>query len=726
LCKAYNKLPHCEPYLCTMDSCGKYKWMLLFALLVANELPIFAQIIGPPEIGCTQVFANGNIAVNWGPVTDPSGDFVQYNLYGATQPTGPFALIGSENNTIDIAHTDATILGNAGPLYYYLTTTDTFGESIGSDTISSIHLSVLPSTLPMGFANLDWNAPYSNGTEVPLGLEYEVWKEYPTGVWTMVGTLPYGVTSWNYEIQHCNTFLTFQIRLNVPNGCSFVSNFASDTFGDFQPPVVPNITSISINHTTNDAEVTWDESFSADCIGYLVYECDGSNVYFLDTIHGRQNTQFTDFLVNPALGPTCYLLAAFDSCFSGFPPSPNTSTTADICNCSVYLPNIPYAICDDQVTLEWTPYVGWAFGVSYYNIYHASTPDITIPFNTLSFELVEQVTGAQLYADHFDFDINAYNVYYIEAVDTIHNHSALSNLQAVFTPYPIPPDHVYLASASVFDDQMIEVKVATGLTNDPHDYALQRKDINGGNWEDIITIQGQATNEVVLTDVLVSADVFSYTYRVICENLCGDVVDTTLNGTTILGNGLADPNRLVNTIVWSPYSQWEVGVSNYKVYRTIGRDGPEELLATLSNTARNYEDDVADLSLTEGEFCYRIEAVEATNVILDTAFTARSNVVCLSQKPVIWIPNAFVIDGFNSTFSPDISFADFQEFNMVIMSRWGDIIYETNDYTQPWDGTMNGVTVQEGSYIYYISVKDGKGQLFEFRGFVMMLVNREK
>jgi hypothetical protein len=39
---------------------------------------------------------------------------------------------------------------------------------------------------------------------------------------------------------------------------------------------------------------------------------------------------------------------------------------------------------------------------------------------------------------------------------------------------------------------------------------------------------------------------------------------------------------------------------------------------------------------------------------------------------------------------------------------------------------MNGVTVQEGAYIYYIAIKDGKGKLFENRGYVTMLVDREK
>lgn len=695
-------------------------------LVFSPQADLLAQILPPPEIGCAQVFPSGNVAVSWTPVSDPFNDFVQYNVYAATQPAGPFSLLTSILNVADFDATDPTVLGNAGELYYYLTTVDNTGESLPSDTIASIHLSALPSSLPMGYANLNWDSPFNDNTQLPAGLQYEVWKEYPAGTWTMVGTLPFGVTNWQYEIQHCSAFLNFQIRLSMPNGCAFASNIAGGNFGDFQPPQVPAITSISIDHTTNDAVVSWDPSFSPDCIGYLVYECDGSNVYFLDTIHGRNTNTFVDLLVNPALGPTCYLLAAFDSCFSGFPPSPNTSTTDDICNCSVFLPNIPYGICDDQVTLEWSPYIGWPFGVSYYNIYHASTPDITTPFNSLPFQLIDSVTGAQLFYDDFGFDINAYNVYYIEAVDTIGDHSAVSNLQAVFTPYPLPPDRVYLASASVVDDTMIEVKTAVGFTPDMHTYTLQRQDINGGNWEDIITGEEQSVTEVMLNDVNVHADVFSYTYRVICENQCGDVIDTTNQGISILSTGLADPGRLVNTLIWGPYGDWEIGVANYRIYRTIGGNGSEELLATVPAGSRSYEDDVSLLSSTPGEFCYRIEAVETQNTIFDTSFTALSNRVCLSQNPVIWIPNAFVIDGHNRTFAPIISFADFTEYQMVIMSRWGDIIYETRDINAPWDGTMNGETVQEGSYIYYISVKDGKGKLYENRGYVVMLVNREK
>jgi len=713
-------------YFCHMTLRIHHTLILLLASCVLDMGQVFAQILPPPEIGCTQVFPTGNVAINWSVIDDPNNDFVQYQLYESTQPNGPFSLLTTEGDITQLDYTDPTVLGNAGPMYYFITTLDNLGESTTSDTISSIHLSATPSTLPMGYADLDWNAPYDQEANLPDGLEYEVWKEYPAGTWTMVGTLPYGVTTWQYEIQHCNEFLNFQIRLQMPIGCSFVSNVAGNTFSDFQPPLVPEITSISIDHTTNDAVLQWNPSFSADCIGYLVYECDGSNVYFLDTIHGRTNTQFVDLLVNPALGPTCYLLAAFDSCFSGLPPSPNTSTTAEVCNCSVFLPNIPYSLCDDQVSLEWSPYIGWSFGVSYYNIYHASAPDISVPFNTLTYQLVDQVTGAQLYYDHFGFDSNAYNVYYIEAVDTIFGHTAVSNLQAVFTPYPEPPDKVYLASASVLDDTMIEVKTAVGFTPDPHDYLLQRKDINGGNWEDIITLQGQSIHEITLPDVNVNADVFRYTYRVICENTCGDVVDTTLEATTILGNGLADPQRLVNTVVWTEYGDWEIGVSNYRIYRTIGLDGSEELLATVSAGARSYEDDVAHLSNAPGEFCYRVEALEIGNTLFDTSYTARSNEICLSQQPVIWIPNAFVIDGVNRTFGPIIRFADFTQYQMVILSRWGDIIYETNDIGAPWDGTMNGTTVQEGSYIYYIAVKDGQGKLYEHRGYVVMLVNREK
>lgn len=191
--------------------------------------------------------------------------------------------------------------------------------------------------------------------------------------------------------------------------------------------------------------------------------------------------------------------------------------------------------------------------------------------------------------------------------------------------------------------------------------------------------------------------------------------------------GLSNTERLINVLQWSPYTEWENGVLAYRIYREDQVTGMVDQLAEVNGTVTFYEDDVAELLFSSGRFCYTIEAVERPSSLFPgTSFTAKSNTICLIQAPVIWVPNAFVVDGFNTTFQPVISFADFDHYQMIIYSRWGDVIYQTDDIDAPWDGRMNGKLVQEGVYTYFISVEDGNGRPYEARGTVVMLSNRDQ
>lgn len=97
----------------------------------------------------------------------------------------------------------------------------------------------------------------------------------------------------------------------------------------------------------------------------------------------------------------------------------------------------------------------------------------------------------------------------------------------------------------------------------------------------------------------------------------------------------------------------------------------------------------------------------------------------MTQDPKIWIPNAFIVNGVNNVFKPVISFADFENYQMIIYNRWGDQIFETTDIEEGWDGKVNGKLVQEGQYMYYISVADGFGGFNERKGAVIMLVSKD-
>lgn len=65
-----------------------------------------------------------------------------------------------------------------------------------------------------------------------------------------------------------------------------------------------------------------------------------------------------------------------------------------------------------------------------------------------------------------------------------------------------------------------------------------------------------------------------------------------------------------------------------------------------------------------------------------------------------------------------------KEFRMSIHNRWGQLMYETNDYTMGWDGKKEGTEVAAGVYFIYVSYVPNcadEGELYEFTGTVHLV-----
>lgn len=87
-----------------------------------------------------------------------------------------------------------------------------------------------------------------------------------------------------------------------------------------------------------------------------------------------------------------------------------------------------------------------------------------------------------------------------------------------------------------------------------------------------------------------------------------------------------------------------------------------------------------------------------------------SNEVDIVPAISFYIPNTFTPngDGMNDTFG--IAGEGVHEFKMQIFNRWGQLIYESANANERWDGTFQGVKVPMGTYIYKVSAKGATGQ----------------
>jgi len=664
-------------------------------------------------ITCLEV-QGSSVSISWN--TTPNPITFSTNHIFATDVTGGISEITQSTNlsgTYVYSNVDAA----TGSVCVFISTEDIVGgvpNFTNSETFCSTFLTATASVSPPGFVNLQWNSPSSNAAWL-AAVNAEVWLEYPTGVWNKVATLPGAASSFNYEVTICSEQLNFQIRYSGLPNCDFASNTAGGVFSDQTAPAIPTITGVTVNPTTGQAELNWSVNTSGDTDGYIVYSCNGTTVNLIDTVFGINNTQFSDLLSNTSSGPECYLLSAIDTCYSGVPPSPNTSPTGSVCNCTIFLSPAAYTLCDTSIDFSWSAYTGWSSSVDYYVLMHS--------LDGINFTPVDTVNGSTLAGIHAFTSISSGIHYYGVVAYSNSGVTSASNIQSINITYPSPPGINYITSVSVNSSKDIDITVRSEATLVPHKYILQRKNLYAPfNWEYHMDITQSATN-IVFTDTDVNSDDVIYDYRVIVQNPCGYYLDTTNTGRNIRLRGENRSEFLLNNINWSVYEDWENGVMEYLVLRSV--DGGAETQAYSANSTNlAFSDDLEPFLSSKGQFCYRIQAnSEPISYFPNETFSSYSNEKCLDQEPLIWIPNAMMIHGENNLFFPVISFADTSIYTLNIFSRWGDYVFETDKLSDKWDGQMNGDYVHENAYVYYITVKDGRGVLHERRGLITVLKN---
>lgn len=124
-----------------------------------------------------------------------------------------------------------------------------------------------------------------------------------------------------------------------------------------------------------------------------------------------------------------------------------------------------------------------------------------------------------------------------------------------------------------------------------------------------------------------------------------------------------------------------------------------------------------------GEFIVTLTATTAHGCVDDT-----SVVIVVKPDVVLYVPNAFTpgnSDGLNDVFQIFLppTGVDFSTFKLFIFDRWGELIYQTNEVTEFWNGSKNnsGATLKQDVYVYKIYFKDVKDKVYEKIGHVSLL-----
>ena len=80
------------------------------------------------------------------------------------------------------------------------------------------------------------------------------------------------------------------------------------------------------------------------------------------------------------------------------------------------------------------------------------------------------------------------------------------------------------------------------------------------------------------------------------------------------------------------------------------------------------------------------------------------------KNPVI--PNIFSPNGDGVHDKWEIAYLEtYPGCTVDIYNRYGQLVYHSVGYTQPWDGTIHGKPVPIGTYYYIVNPKNGRQQL---------------
>ncbi|MFN6014118.1 MAG: gliding motility-associated C-terminal domain-containing protein, partial [Flavobacteriales bacterium] len=81
--------------------------------------------------------------------------------------------------------------------------------------------------------------------------------------------------------------------------------------------------------------------------------------------------------------------------------------------------------------------------------------------------------------------------------------------------------------------------------------------------------------------------------------------------------------------------------------------------------------------------------------------------VTMNPDLIFYVPNAFTPDGddYNNIFKPVFSSGyDLRNYSLMIFNRWGELIFETDQIGEGWDGTYRGNICQDGVYTWKFKV----------------------
>lgn len=174
----------------------------------------------------------------------------------------------------------------------------------------------------------------------------------------------------------------------------------------------------------------------------------------------------------------------------------------------------------------------------------------------------------------------------------------------------------------------------------------------------------------------------------------------------------------------------EIPTSNFDAdpHETILEDGIINFINTSSSQDNLsymwYFGDNDSSSFENPEHKYLSQGIYLVELITTTingCIDKSSMNVIIHPDFAVYPPNAFTPNGDGENDKFDIKGIGVSSYYLKIFSRWGELIFESENLEEQWDGTYNGELVSNGTYVYTINYKSMVDKDYSINGTVTVI-----
>ena len=482
----------------------------------------------------------------------------------------------------------------------------------------------------------------------------------------------------------------------VREDCNSMGNTVEIAKSDNEQPQIPFFKGIDVDLQTQIPVIKWQPSLSNDTWGYVICQVvqDGTKQP-LDTVYGGNAQSYTCTSCS-AKDYNYITLCAFDSCLQ---TSPLTDTYRNV------VLKAQRNGCSDPVLLEWNDFTENG-DIHPYDIYMSIDDNdfnqIQIGYTSLSYQYDIPVTGDRVRFYVATSQNDESGIHFTSNVIEF----AISGQDTL--------DYIYLENASVSEDNTtVTLEVDLDGEKQVKEYELWRS-IDGSGFEKIRTWGYTGASYFVLEDKAeLPVSEHLYTYYVSAPDVCSSGLYSKSNTVSPMRLKIDATDNSKIKIVWNMFTPASWRVQQYELYRfSEGDIDDAELVAYTSSTS--YTDNSENfVSNTDRVFYYVKASNDNQAGNQQRNYTALSSTSSAKFETLLYIPTAFAPKETsnirNTLFKPECHFIKNGTYSMKIYNRKGQLLFETNNPDEGWDGTYKDEFCPVGNYVYKIKFVDSDG-----------------